>query len=931
MREITECLRAKSKDDKNFLLRDHLKETVKCAISLREFVEKNRVAIKYEKFDQKFFENLIIASFLHDLGKIDWKFQLKLFDKNEKEYDSKTRRYKSEELSTIAEFFTKFKDIEIKDHEVISVLYSLLFLSNDEDAIKIRTAILLHHYNGFYVNKEINMLDILTEYPDLIKYIGFLIEERENVNAVLQKILDSIAGDFKDSNLNQIFDKLRNNIKIERIQELKNSIDAGYGVSTKLKMLNIPDKENENFYDFFVFLGCLRRCDYSASGNVEIENPKNLAEEVYNDLNKHIKENIKEKIQPTKELWQEKILTENDAKNLVLIAPTGSGKTEFALLWAKNRGKKLVYTIPLRAALNDLYERFDGKDSQNKGYFYSADNNILRILHSTAFLEYLKEEKDGKQLDIEEKQTTAQLFSSAITLTTPDQVFLSSLKYYGFDKLLSIYPLSSIVIDEIQAYNPEMAAVIIKTMEIIQQLGGNILVITATFPPYFKEFINKEKDFKIIDLKAYENKSEVKNYKLMRHRIEVIEQNLFVEVPEKNKKNSEENEESAENIHEKEKRDDIYQITGAKEVMRLINENQDKNILIIVNNVGKAIELFKLLENDNNIKERVKIKDGNEDVYLLLHSRLIEKEKSRRIDTVKRTLNSEKKGSVGGGSASVPVEKRSLNNEKKGMVLISTQIVEASVDIDFDMLITEISPVDSQIQRWGRIYRNREKDYTEENPNIYIFAGIDRGTTAIYDSRVIEKTVEKLKDKRNCVLNYENERELIECVFNEKINGKTLKEEYIEEINKNLEWLKYYSTEKKGEAQRVFRRIAGVQVVLPALMKASKDPVARELGEILSERGMSPNISWKKICENINQNLKPNTPVDFWHILKIIYEYSCSVPFYYFEKRTLSGGTSFKGFFIMSLKDDEIEDVKKYGNIKLKELEQLQIEESILS
>jgi len=903
MMEIAECLRAKSKDDKNFLLRDHLKETVKCAISLKEFVEKNRGAINYEKFDQKFFENLIIASFLHDLGKIDWKFQLKLFDKNEKEYDLKNRRYKSEELNTIAEFFT-IRDIEIKDHEVISVLYSLLFLGNDDDAIKIRTAILLHHYNDFYVNKEINMLDILTEYPDLIKYIEFLVEKKEKVKDVLQKILDSIAGDFEDSNLNQIFDKLRNNIKIERIQELKNSIDAGYGISTKLKMFNIPDKENENFYDFFVFLGCLRRCDYSASGNVEIESAKKLAEEVYNDLNNR----IKQKIQHTKELWQEKILTEKDAKNLVLIAPTGSGKTEFALLWAKNRGKKLVYTIPLKAALNDLYERFGGKDSQNEGYFYSANNNILRILHSTAFLEYLKEEKDGKQLDIEEKQTTAQLFSSAITLTTPDQVFLSSLKYYGFDKLLSIYPLSSIVIDEIQAYNPEMAAVILKTMEIIQQLRGNILVITATFPPYFEEFINKKNDFKIIDLKDYPNKSEVKNYKLMRHRIEVIEQKLF-EVPEKNKKNREENEESAENIHEKEKGDAIYQVTGAKEVIDIINENQNKNILIIVNNVGKAIQLFKLLENENDIKERVEIKDGNEDVHLLLHSRLIEKEKARRIEAVKRALN----------------------NKKIGMVLVSTQIVEASVDIDFDMLITEISPVDSQIQRWGRIYRNRKDDYNEEKPNIYIFAGIDRGTKAIYDTSVIEKTVEKLKDKRNCVLNYENERELIEFVFKEKINGKTLKEEYIEEINKNLEWLKYYSTEKRGEAQRVFRRIAGVQVVLPALMKASNDPVEKKLGQILDERGMFPNLSWKIICENINQNLKPNTPVDFWHILKIIYEYSCSVPFYYFEKRTLYGGTSFKGFFIISLKDDEIEDVKKYGNIKLKELEQLQIEESILS
>jgi len=905
MMDISECLRAKSKDNENFLLRDHLKETVKRAISLIEFVKYNKEAIDYEKFDQKFFKNLIIASFLHDLGKIDWKFQLKLFDKNEKEYDSKNRQYKSEELRTIAEFFTnRYKDIEIKDHEVISILYSLLFLGNDDDAKKIRTAILLHHYNEFYVNKKINMRDILDDYPDLVKYIEFLIEKEKDIRALLEKILDSIANDLKDNDLNQILVELKKNIDFKGIQDLKRSIDDGYGVSNNLKMLNIPDRENENFYDFFVFLGCLRRCDYSASGDIKIESAKKLADEVYNDLNNR----IKQKIQPTEELWQEKILTENNAKNLVLIAPTGSGKTEFALLWAKNRGKKLVYTIPLRAALNDLYERFGGKDSLNKGYFYDAGNNILGILHSTSFLEYLKEEKDGKRLDVEEKQTTAQLFSSAITLTTPDQVFLSSLKYYGFDKLLSIYPLSSIVIDEIQAYNPEMAAVILKTMEIIQELRGNILVITATFPPYFKEFINEKKDFKIIDLKDYPNKSDVKNYNLMRHRIEVIEQKLF-EVPEKNKKSLEENEESAENIHKKEKGDAIYQVTGAKEVIDIINENQNKNILIIVNNVGKAVQLFKLLENNEEIKERVKIKDANEEIYLLLHSRLIEKEKARRIEAVKRALN----------------------NKKNGMVLVSTQIVEASVDIDFDMLITEISPVDSQIQRWGRIYRNRGNDYNEEKPNIYVFAGIDRGTKAIYDTSVIEKTVEKLKDKRNCVLNYENERELIECVFKEKINGKTLKEEYIEEINKNLEWLKYYSTEKRGEAQRVFRRIAGVQVVLPSLMKASNDPVEKKLGQILEERGMFSNLSWKIICENINQDLKLNTPVDFWHILKIMYEYSCSVPFYYFENRTLYGGTSFKGFFIISLKDDEIEDVKKYGNIKLKELEQLQIEESILS
>jgi len=910
MREITEYIRAKSKDDENFLLQDHLKETVKRVVSLKEFIEKNRGVIDYQKFDEKFFKNLLIASFLHDLGKINWTFQLEVFGKDE--------GYKSEDWQAISEFFKDVKDAKIKDHEVVSILYSLIFLENGEDAKKIRSAILLHHYNQFYVNKEMYMTTILEEYPDLKKYIDFLIAKENEIKSILAKIIDHIINTEpklkNDTQVVDTFNNLKSWISFDRIIELNKSIKEGYGISTKIQMFNIPDKEDETFYDFFVFLGCLRRCDYSASGHVMIESAKNLADEVYIDLNNHIKEKIKDKIQPTKELWQEKILAENNEKNLVLIAPTGSGKTEFALLWAKNIGKKLIYTLPLRVALNDLYERFGSQNSQNKGYFYSTDNNILRILHSTAFIEYIREEKNDKQLDIDEKQTTAQLFSSPIVLTTPDQVFLSSLKYYGFDKILSIYPLSSIVIDEIQAYNPEMAAVIIKTMEIIQQLGGNILVITATFPPYFKEFITGQNNevkikLKVIDLKEYQNKSDVKNYTRKRHKIDVIVKNLF-EVKDKENKNEKSEENTEKSLEKEVDNKKLYTITdeAKKKVKELIKEHKNKNILIIVNNVEKAIELFKLLEHDDDIKERVKINYEHEDIPLLLHARLIEKEKSRRIEAVKE-----------------------LSNKKKGMVVVSTQIVEASVDIDFDMLITEISPIDSQIQRWGRIYRNRENDYNENAPNIYIFSGVDKGTIAIYDKDVIYKTVEELNKKINDILNYEDERDLIENVFKEKINGKTLKEVYINKINENLEWLKYYSTEKRGEAQHVFRRISSVQVVLPTLMKNSKDPIEKKLGEFLLDNiNNIKDLSWKEIIEKISN--PTGEKIDFWHILKIIYEYSCSVPFYHLEGKILNESLFFKGFFIKIVKDKDA-DIEKYGNILLDTLNDLNlsIDESILN
>lgn len=50
----------------------------------------------------------------------------------------------------------------------------------------------------------------------------------------------------------------------------------------------------------------------------------------------------------------------NDHKddNVVVIAPTGSGKTEAALLWLD--GEKGFYTLPLKVSSNAIYDRIMG-------------------------------------------------------------------------------------------------------------------------------------------------------------------------------------------------------------------------------------------------------------------------------------------------------------------------------------------------------------------------------------------------------------------------------------------------------------------------------------------------------------------------------------------------------------------------------------------
>lgn len=882
MMSIIDILRAKDRDDENYLLKDHIKETVERAVKLYEFTEKNKNFIEYEKFRddnqrKEFFENLIIAAFLHDLGKINFHFQKNIFSKKERDESN-------EEWLQINNFFEnpsydEIKNSEVRDHEILSIFWSMIFLQNEERDNKIKSSILLHHYNKYYSDEK-NIALIIDENRGIKDYLKFLCEHETEMIEILKELVKYIKTKIEYSLTNDVLSELEQKINFQSLKNLKSIIENDKdGLSNQIKFYDI-NIENPD-YDFFVFLGALRRCDYSASGNVDIESPLNMDE-----IFKNIKEEIEKVVKENKgENWQEEILNSNYQKNLVLVAPTGSGKTEFALMWAEKNRKKLLYTLPLRVALNDLFSRFNGNGT--RGYF---TKDSVGILHSTSFIEYLNEERNGKNLDVDSKFTSSKLFSFPILLTTPDQVFLSSLKYYGFDKLTSIYPISSVVIDEIQAYNPEMAAIIIKTLDIIKKLGGSSLIITATFPPYFKKFIKDDLQFDVIDLKdvCSETKKKIKNYNLKRHKIELKKKNLF-DYEEINLKLNEET---------------------FQEIKNIIENNKSKNIMLIVNNVRKAIDIYKKIEGEN---------------VELLHSRLIEKEKSERIKRIKNNLEN-----------------------KIRTILVATQIVEASVNVDFDILITEISTIDSQIQRWGRVYRNYEnhknEDYSDNEPNIIIFSGADKGTICIYDKRVIEKTVEVLEKYKNQTLNYEAEREMIEKVFEMETENKDgiikkLKDIYEEEIEVSLRNLDYVDIVKRSDAQKLFRRIAGIKAIIPGLINLSieTDEVIKQFVNIINNE--NDKKSWKIIITDIIKNIKGSEPTNEevkeyirnyrWKFKELLYNYSINIPLFYFEKNRFEEFLQqFKGFYILNIKKQEqLEEIKKYGIDNLKNIDLVEIEE----
>lgn len=841
-------LRAKSEEEaKNLYLKDHTIETLKRVEQLRKFVVINGMEINNT---EKFFIALAVAGLLHDMGKVSYEFQKKVH------YND------SEEWKSVEKFLFPINRVKIR-HEILSAIWASVLLPNDYKwASWIRTALLLHHYNDYFYVKERDLTEIAYyDYQDEVRiYLQFLIDNWDSFRQFLENIF-SEAEKIESEVVRKAIKKI--DISGRRINRLLELIDNRGDLLDFAEFYDINHEKPD--YEFLVFLGCLRRCDYSASGEVEIECSEN-----FRDILGIMKEKIEQRF--SKSLWQRDVLESYNGGSGVLIAPTGAGKTEFSILWASKIGRKFIYTLPLRVALNDIYHRFDD---------YLENKELLGLLHSTAFMEYVDEAKKFKDTSVEKKITSASLLSTPVILATPDQIFLTSLNYYGSDKVISVYPFSAIVLDEVQAYDPEMAAVIIKTLKIVEELGGKILVITATLPPYFRTFFFKDEETnteirpefrlnlersQIFDTEKVKYK--IKNYTLRRHKIKAVDDSIV------------------EYLQSSE--DKQYTISVNKEIIKhyvdKLRKYGKKSIFIVVNNVSKAIKIFETLE---DMKNKGELKE----TVFLLHSRLLETVKGDTIRKIKDILE----------------EMKSNPEKEDGIIVVATQIIEASVDLDFDGMLTEISPVDSQIQRWGRVYRKRDNDYNGE-PNIYVFIKLngDRGTTSIYRGDIVKQilieTANVLRKFENRTLNYEDESKMLHEVFAYEIDGKKLSDMYIEEIVKNLEFLKYFSVEKKSQAQMIFRNIAGFQLAIPKIMeKYGKDWIKTLAGLLKNKEKV---MSWNELEKLLGKSM--------WEIKKALYDYSTNIPMFYFNK-IKNHVREFKGFYLFELNDEDAEIIYKYG------------------
>ncbi len=678
-------------------------------------------------------------------------------------------------LLKLFEQLKKTRDIEISDR--IPSKYRNSFWNLLELACKFHDAGKLH---VCFQNSMLNRLKLpllsnqnkIKEVPHNLLSPSFMMDEISKIqdkdlqNCLLAAVAFSHSRRIDDFTLDDrdwkiVIDAINNDLA-NRSQEL---IDFSNQFGIKLSNPPRPNylrriqtwKEYKIKTDeeiFYLFLkGFLHKLDYSASGGTEIEIPYSVPD------NRVVVRSylIDEKKVPQEAIWQESLAAATKGKNVILQAGTGSGKTEFSLFWAGNR--KCFYTLPVRTSVNAMYERI------RKTY----NSKDVGLLHSDALFyiyDRLSASKKNEEFDeytLDDAYNSRQL-AMPITISTADQLFTAVFKYPGFEKIYSTLAYSTIVVDEIQSYDPDMVAVILKGLKDITMIGGNFCLMTATLPKLYLDKLENElneigKPMEILP-KRFSDVS--------RHRIKVYDTKIT----------------------------DLESV----ELIKTISKNH-KKLLVIVNTVSAAQTLFSSLKlNDGSIK------------VSLLHSGFTQNDRRNK-----------ESGETG-----------ILTDNATG-IWITTQLVEVSVDIDFPVLVTELSTIDSLIQRMGRVRRHAKDAYNSEEPNVYVCIKEPSDKGHVYDKDLSDRSREVLKSYEGKLISPKDEHQMIEEVFTSPEFYKSNYSKKFEKSWKLLNDLEFKVT-SKIEAQKLFRKMTSYTFIPSNIYEDKKVDIQNWINEI-EERG----------------------------------------------------------------------------------------------
>lgn len=474
--------------------------------------------------------------------------------------------------------------------------------------------------------------------------------------------------------------------------------------------------------------------------------------------------------------------------NFVIVeAPTGEGKTEAAMyladVWGSGGGQRGTYfALPTQATSNQMFGRV--RDFLKNRY--PADVVNLQLLHGHAALsaefELLRRHADALLNPTESDHEgsgdagsgviAAEWFTyrkrgllAPFGVGTVDQALLAVLQTrHVFVRLFGLSG-KTVIIDEVHAYDTYMTALLERLLEWLASLGCPVVLLSATLARARREAL----------LAAYRRGSggagesqALEPTPYPRITWVTAEARGAVHVGTSNR--------SARAI-------ELAWVDGRLpesgngefELGRRLRAALANGgcAAVICNTVGRAQEVYRALK-----PYFPDAADDGQPELDLLHARFLFEERERREQQALVRF-----GKPGGEVTIADGKTRNVRRPSRA-VLVATQIIEQSLDLDFDLMVTDLAPADLVLQRAGRLHRHpRQRPGGLERAWLWIsqpdtddgVPQFDPGTAAVYDGHTLLRSWLALRD-RAVIRVPDDVEDLIEAVYDDRACPEDLSE-----------------------------------------------------------------------------------------------------------------------------------------------------------
>lgn len=343
----------------------------------------------------------------------------------------------------------------------------------------------------------------------------------------------------------------------------------------------------------------------------------------------------------------------------VLEAPMGLGKTEAALYaayqaLAEGRATGIYFALPTQLTSNKIHDRMTSFLRQ------ILDSDCVHrralLLHGSAWLcetEMGEEGQPGHSWFDSSKRGLLAPFA----VGTIDQALMAVMNVkHGFVRTFGLAG-KVVILDEVHTYDSYTGTIMDHLIATLQELHCTVIILSAT--------LTKERRQVLMGLEQSESKSEEYPLISAKPKDDVLQELAVEKAPD---------------------HPFLIQMQKDQDVaieMAMDRACQGQQVLWIENTVGEAQEIYKKFA-----ARALDVEVG------LLHSRFLK-------------IHREANEGVWVSKFGKPGRE---NRYDSGRILVGTQVLEQSLDIDADFLVTRICPTDMLFQRLGRLWRHREND-----------------------------------------------------------------------------------------------------------------------------------------------------------------------------------------------------------------------------